>query len=343
MNFPQVSIIILNYNGGNVILNCIESVLKTTDISFEIILIDNNSSDNSHNICKERVQDIRLFENEENIGLAARNIGIKNAKGEFIVFLDSDTLVEKNWLKVLQESYQKNGDGLYQPKFLEMNNKNIISSAGNMINILGFAYSIGRGEKDIGQYDKFRKIGYAPGACTFSSINIIKKIGEIDPIFFAYHDDLDYGWRATLLGISSFYEPKSIVYHYVSHTLSWNSKKFFLLERNRWICILTLYSSKTIIKIFPLLFCLEIGIFAYFIIKGMGDVKIKAFFEILKLNKAIKNRKQRLQQHRKINDQKIIKDFVDDFHLTTTREIKKSSNLAKIIIYFSKLARKILL
>jgi len=232
---PLVSIIILNYNGGKIIIDCLESLFKTIDCDFEVILIDNGSSDNSHHKCKELFPEVKLIENKKNIGMAARNNGIKNSKGNFIVFLDSDTIVDPKWLKFLLESYNKHGEGLYQPLFLEKERKNIISSAGNMINILGLAISIGRGEEEQGQYNEFKKISYTPGACTFASIKTMKKIGDIEPIFFAYHDDLDYGWRGQLLDISSYYEPNSIVYHYGSSTLKWSSKKFFLLERNRWI------------------------------------------------------------------------------------------------------------
>lgn len=334
-----VSIIILNYNGGDVIVDCIRSVLKTKNVSFEIILIDNNSSDNSENKCDMLDPRIKLIKNKENIGLTARNLGIDSAKGEFIVFLDSDTIVQENWLKNLIISYEKNGDGLYQPKFLELDNRKIISSAGNMINLFGFAYSIGRGEEDYGQYEKFKKIGYAPGACTFASIDTIKKIGKIEPMFFAYHDDLDYGWRAQLLDIPSYYEPTSIVYHYVSHTLSWNSKKFFLLERNRWICLLTLYSRKTLYKILPMLILLEFGISFYFLVKGMGGTKIKSLFGIIKLNKEIKERKKTLQQTRKISDKEIVTNFVDDFLLSTSRKNNNSLLISNIITKLSKMAR----
>ena len=339
---PKTSIIILNYNGGKLIETCIKSVFNNS-MNFELILIDNNSSDNSQIICKKKFPKIILYENEQNIGLTARNIGIDKAKGEFIVFLDSDTVVEQNWLENLLESFKKNGEGLYQPKILEMNQDQVISSAGNMINIFGLPFSTGRGKKDNGQYDKFRKIGYTSGACTFTSIKIIKKIGVIDPIFFAYHDDLDYGWRGSLLNISSYYEPKSIIYHHVSHTLSWNSKKFFLLERNRWICLLTLYSTKTLIKLFPLLCILEIGIFGYFISKRMSGVKIKAFFDLIRLNNKIKKRKRSLQKLRKIDDHEIIENFVDDFFLTTSRELKQHSKISKIITLLSKFSKKLII
>ena len=100
-NVPLVSIIILNFNGGKHLEECIESVYETKEPSFEIILIDNNSSDNSQNICKEQFPEIILIQNDKNIGMAARNIGIEKAQGQYIVFLDSDTLVTFNWLSSL--------------------------------------------------------------------------------------------------------------------------------------------------------------------------------------------------------------------------------------------------
>ena len=243
-----VSIIILNFNGNQQILDCLESVFKTEDCEYEVILIDNNSSDNSQNIAKKKFPQINLFQLENNIGLSARNIGIEKSNGDYIVFLDSDTVVKQNSFKILISSFLKNGEGLYQPKLLDKTQPNLINSAGNMINIFGFGFSRGKGKEDNGQYEKFQTISYTSGACTFSSSEIIKKIGKIDEIFFAYHDDLDFGWRGQLLGISSYYEPKALVFHYGSPTLKWSEKKFYYLERNRWICILSLYSIKTLSK-----------------------------------------------------------------------------------------------
>ncbi len=97
-----------------------------------------------------------------------------------------------------------------------------------MINILVFGFAKNRGKIEDIKLDEFSKIGYTSGACTFSSLSTIKKIGDVDEIFFAYHDDLEYGWRASLLGINSFFEPKSKIYHRVSLTLKKSSKeKFF--------------------------------------------------------------------------------------------------------------------
>lgn len=343
-NDPFTSIIILNYNGGNDIFECIESVEQTKDCKYEIILIDNGSTDNSHIKCENEFPKIKLIKNEKNIGMSARNIGIENSKADFIIFLDSDTVVDKYWLKHLIESFKTHGEGLYQPKILEKQNRDIISSCGNLINIFGFGFAKERGKKDNVQFNKFSKIGYTSGACTFSSLDTIKKIGKIDDIFFAYHDDLEYGWRASLLGIDSFFEPCSRIYHRVSLTLEKSSpKKFFLTERNRFICLQTLYSRKTYYRIFPLILFLEIGIFMYFLIKGLGLMKLKTYFSLLKLNSKISEKRKNIEKIRIYSDVHIIKKFSDEFLLPhDVIPTKNSYKINSIMIFFSDKARKLI-
>jgi len=339
---PLVSIIILNFNGGKHIEECIESIYNTKEISLEVILIDNNSSDNSQNICKEKFPEIILIQNDKNIGMAARNIGVEKAQGQYIVFLDFDTVVTSNWLGSLLKSFETHGDGLYQAKVLRKLEKNKIGSTGNMINIFGLAYARGKGETDNGQYNQFLKVGYPPGCCVFTSKDVIKKIGKVEEMFFAYHDDVDYGWRAAMLGIPSYYEPNSVIYHLSSPTLQWGKKKFFLLERNRWICLLSLYSKKTLFKIFPILIITEIGIFFYFIRKGMGITKIHTFFSLLKLLPQINKRAQEINKKRIVPDQIIIQNFVDDLVFPTYIDKQSAPVENNVIRKLSKLTKKII-
>ena len=301
-----VSIIILNYNGGKIILECLKSVFQSKGCNFEVLVIDNNSTDNSHIISKKKFPEIILIQNKENLGIGARTIGLEKVKGDFIVFLDSDTIVDSNWLVELLDSYKENGEGLYQGKLLDMKDHSIINTAGNMINIFGLGYSRGKGEKDNGQYDRFQPISYTAGACTFGSAETMKKIGGVDFIFFLYHDDLDYGWRAWLQKIPSYYEPKALVYHLGSPTFQWSSKKFFYLERNRWICLLSLYSRRTLLKILPFLILIEIGMTIYFIIKGLGLSKLKSGFALFKVRNKINKRKKSFLETRKLSDKEIV-------------------------------------
>ena len=282
MEVEKISIIILNYNAGILLEKCISSVMKSNYRNFEIILVDNASEDNSHKNCKTRFPEIRLIENKENFGYCeGNNIGLRQMTGKYCVILNPDTEVESNWLDEFITEYKKHGDGLYQPKLLATDDKTRINSAGNMINIFGFGYSIGKGKKDAPKYNEFKIINYASGACLFTSKKTLETIGYFESYLFAYHDDLDLGWRASQLGIKSFYVPNAIVNHSESFSFKWNAKKFYLLERNRWYCLLTHYSKSTFYKLLPSLVVIEIMIYILFISKGMLKEKIRATRDIL--------------------------------------------------------------
>ena len=232
---PLVSIIILNYNAGNLLIDCVSSIQKSNYSNYEIILVDNISKDNSHKKCKENFPTIKLIENKENLGYCeGNNVGLRVAKGEYVVVLNPDTIVDSNWLNELLKAYQSNGEGLYQPKFLSTSDNSMLLSTGQMIQLFGFGYSRSKGDKDEKVFENIEQIDYASGTCLFTSKKILEKIGLFDPFLFAFHDDLELCWRASLNGINSFYVPKSIVYHPVEGTsFKWSPLKFTLMERNR--------------------------------------------------------------------------------------------------------------
>ena len=158
-----------------------ESISKTEYSNYEIILVDNASTDNSYKKCKEKFNNIHLIENEKNLGYCeGNNVGIRKAKGEYVAILNPDTKVEPNWLNELVTACKKQGDALYQPKILAFENR-IFESAGNMLHVFGFGYPKGRSEVDKGQYDNPEDIGYASGACLFTSMKVLDKIGHFDP------------------------------------------------------------------------------------------------------------------------------------------------------------------
>jgi len=247
---PLVSVIVLNYNAGELLLNCIKSIKKSAYKNLEIIVVDNISTDKSQKICKEKYPDIKLIQNDENLGYCeGNNIGIRNANGDFIIILNPDTIVEPNWLEPLLNAYNSFGEGLYQPKILSLDDTKILQSTGNMLHIFGFGFARDKGKNDNLMKKDVEKIGYASGTCLFTSRKVLDKIGLLDSFLFLYHDDLDLGWRAAQMGIDSFYVPDSIIYHAESYALKWSAKKFYWLERNRKYCLLTHYSKKTYTKI----------------------------------------------------------------------------------------------
>lgn len=339
---PLISIIILNYNSGHYLTNCIDSILKTNFKNFEIIVIDNKSTDNSHIRCKEKYNEIILIENEKNYGFCeGNNIGIKNARGDYIVILNPDTEVTVSWLSELLDAFKKNGEGLYQPKIMKLDKKNEIQSSGNMIQLFGFGFTRDRDILDKNQHKEIEEIGYPSGACLFTSVNVLKKIGMFEPFLFLYHDDLELGWRASMMGIRSFLVPKSIIYHAESPNLKWSSSKFFWLERNRKYCILTHYSKESLKKMKLSLFLVDLMVWIFYISKGFVKAKINADAEIRKNRKIIEEKRNDLESRRKIDDGAIINKFSDKIEVPEGISYDISNKLMNfILVRLSKKIRK---
>ena len=310
---PLVSIIILNYNAGELLLNCVESVFKTNYDNIEVIIVDNASKDQSHLKCKEKFDKIHLIENKENFGYCeGNNVGIRQAKGDFVVILNPDTIVSVNWLIEIISVYNIAGEGLYQPKILSLYENNVIQSTGNMLHLFGFGFARDKGVPDNNQRNKIEQIGYASGTCLFTSAKVLKKVGLFDSFLFLYHDDLDLGWRAAQIGIKSYYVPNSVIYHAESYSLKWSSKKFFWLERNRRYCIMTHYSKDTCKKMQISLILVEMMVWLFYLSKGFLSAKIRAELDIIKNKDQITSRYKELESKKLVSDKELIKLFPDE-------------------------------
>ncbi len=315
---PLVSVIVLNYNAGELLLNCIESIKKSAYKNLEIIVVDNISTDKSQKICKEKYPDIKLIQNDENFGYCeGNNIGIRKAKGDFIMILNPDTIVEPNCIRELIFAHERLGEGLYQPKILSLNEKQVLQSTGNMLHVFGFGFAKDKGRKDREIDEEIKKIGYASGTCLFTSRNVLDKVGLLDSFLFLYHDDLDLGWRASQIGINSYYVPKSKIYHVESYSLKWSAKKFYWLERNRKYCLLTHYSKNTYAKMYSSLCLVDLFVWFFYISKGFLGAKIKAELDIRRNRKFIETKYQELEQKKTVPDEKLIQEFPDEIFVPT--------------------------
>ena len=335
-----ISIIVLNYNAGELLLNCINSLKKSTYQNIEILVVDNISSDDSHTKCKKQFPDIKLIQNKKNLGYCGgNNVGIKEAKGEFIVILNPDTIVEENWLDEMFNAFNEFGDGLYQPKIISLNESDIIQSTGNMIHAFGFGFARDKGKKIIEKKEEIEKIGYASGTCLFTTKKVLEKVGLLDEFLFLYHDDLDLGWRAAQIGINSYYVPKSKIFHVESYSLKWSAKKFYWLERNRKYCLKTHYSKDTYKKMSFSLMLVDLSIWIFYISKGFLNAKIRAELDILKNKKIIENKYLELEKKKIISDKELIKKFPDEIFVPTN--VSEQSLNKKFNSLLTRLSKKV--
>ena len=123
-------------------------------------MVDNASTDKSYKEYTQKFPDVNLIENSKNLGYCeGNNVGIRATKGEFVVVLNPDTIVNPTWLHELLHAYKKNGEGIYQPKILATTDHDMLLSSGQFIQLFGFGYSRGKGETHIEGSNNIEKIG----------------------------------------------------------------------------------------------------------------------------------------------------------------------------------------
>jgi len=262
----MVSIIILNYNGKQFLETCLTSVINADYSNFEVIFVDNGSTDGSIGFVKERFGKnprLKIFRNKENLGFAeGNNVGVKYTSGEYIVFLNNDTEVDPKWLKELINVVKSDDHriGAAQSKLLLMDDRKRIDCAGGFIDHYGYANERGHGQIDKGQYDKIEEIFYAKGAGFIVRRKILKEVGLFDPKSFMYYDETDLCWRIWLRGYRIVFVPKSIVYHAAGSTISRIRKpvKRYFLTRNQMTTLIKNYNSKNVLKYLAVFITLEL-------------------------------------------------------------------------------------
>jgi GT2 family glycosyltransferase len=237
---PLISAIILNWNGEQILEECLLSLQRQTYRPLEIIVVDNASTDDSVSAVKAKFPDVRLIVNERNLGFGGgNNIGIRVSRGRYILILNNDAWLEPGCIEQLKRSIEKNRRyGACASKIFLEGEEDTLDAAG--ISIFPDGLSIGRGRLEKGYlYDREEEVFFSSGCACLYRREMLNDIGLFDEDFFAYADDTDMGWRAQLAGWKCIYNPKAIVYHKHSASSSaYSPLKAFLVERNRlWVAI----------------------------------------------------------------------------------------------------------
>ncbi len=238
---PRVSVIIVNYNRADLLLECLQSVVVQTYLNLEVLVVDNGSSDQSEEAVKSLVDPrICWIPLGENLGFAGGcNAGLRRAGGEFVALLNNDAVAERDWVEQLMAPMlNDSGTGMCASKILFFGGE-VIDKVGHLMYLDGQNRGRGTGERDNGQYDRREETLFPDGCAALYRREVMDQVGGFDEEFFAYGDDADLGIRIRLLGSKCQYVPEAIVHHRHSSTLgSYSPQKIFWVERNRfWLAM----------------------------------------------------------------------------------------------------------
>lgn len=257
MKNSLVSVIIVNFNGAKDLRACLSSLMKITYNNYEVIIVDNGSTDTSEKIAEEfkkKNEKIKVIfaKNKKNLGFAeGNNIGLKHSKGGLILLLNNDTIVTRNFLTLLVKEIKQNKKiGIIQPKVIFYKTNKLQSGSAFLTN-MGLLYYEGFGRNpNLRIFNKKKNIFSANGACILIKREVIKKTGLFDNDFFAYYEETDFCHRVLIAGYDILYLPTSKIYHKGGQT----SKKiaepyiFFHSYKNRLASLIKNFETYNMIR-----------------------------------------------------------------------------------------------
>lgn len=208
----------------------------------EVIVVDNASKQDEANIISERYPQVKVIHSKHNLGFAGgNNLGIKEAKGKYILIINNDTYFKEFNIDALIERLESSDRiGIVCPKLRFAWGSNTIQFAGytSLTNITVRNQAIGFGEEDHGQYDKGHPTPYAHGAAMLIKREAIKKVGLMPECFFLYYEEIDWSMMFTRAGYEIWYDPTCTVYHKESQTTGQNSPlRTYYITRNRLLLV----------------------------------------------------------------------------------------------------------
>lgn len=294
MQFPSVSIIIVNWNHGQYIRKCLDLLFAQEYNQFDICIVDNGSQDDSPNMIKDEYPGVKIWTFPDNRGFSkAFNWGVNQTTSDFVLSLNPDVFVRQEFLsEMVAAMYRNERVGIVSAKLLRVDNPTIIDSTGLFINRYRRPYDRGQGEIDRGQYDKSLEIFGACGAAALYRRSMLVDIAledeYFDEDFFSYYEDADLAWRAQLMGWSCRFAPHAVA----THLRGWGdtlrkrrgpSEDNYgprLALRNRWLMILKNDALRYFLLDFPFILFLELtrllymAVFTPDVLLGLKDILI---------------------------------------------------------------------
>lgn len=265
----KVSVVIVNFNGKKYICKCVDSVLRSIKVQSsltgvrvnstkgasrkgldlsdlgEVVVVENGSTDGSWELLEKKYKQnkiVKIIKSKENLFFAGgSNLGARKAKGEWLVFLNSDTVVDKDWLKELVKTAKKDKKLLLQPKILNMKMKGRIDNAGGKYVWPGVGIGIGRREKDNGQFDGEVEVDFANGTCLMIGKKFFFELSGFDEWYRFFYEDVDLNLRAKKKGGKAVVAGKSVIRHLGGVSFKQNvasDEVVFYLRRNRLVTVL---------------------------------------------------------------------------------------------------------
>jgi GT2 family glycosyltransferase len=241
-----ISAIIPTWNRADLLRSILANLAGQTRPPEQVIVVDNGSTDTTQLVARELGADIAVF--PENRGFAAAvNEGVARAKGDWVLILNNDVVLESEWLERLVASAEEENAWFAAGKLLRMDNVRTIDGSWDLVSRAAYAWRCGYGRTDGAIWSIRRKISLAPMTAALFHRRVFEQIGLLETRFESYYEDVDFGVRCALAGLEGIYEPAAVAMHMGKSTFGRrDSRVMFLTARNQVLLLAKHYPAETL-------------------------------------------------------------------------------------------------
>lgn len=325
---PTVSVVILSWNSAGFLQTCIESVLSQTFPNIELVVMDNHSSDQAMELVRQQYPQLRIIENETNLGFAkAHNKGIRETTGDYYLPLNPDVVLSATYVSHMVSALAAKDDFVGSASgrvyFSDSQGKpgQIIYTTGHLLTRNRKPSNRGYKQADNGQFEQPDHIFGVNGACPLFRRAMLEDVAVdgqyFDETFFLYGDDYDLGWRAQLLGWKAIYVPQAIARHVGKGSGGLNTPYIqFQYARNRYIEIYKNDLWPHFWRDLPYIIVYEIFWQAHTLLTNPRRIgpHIRAAWAFLKMLPELRVQRQKVQSRKKVSD-KYMRSLFSGFRL----------------------------
>ena len=282
---PEISVIIVNWNGKRFLDDCLSALRRQTFRDFETILVDNDSHDGSAEYVRSRFPEVRVLALDKNHGFTGGNLaGYELASGRLIALINNDTEAHPGWLRAMRDAARTfSSAGSFASKMMYFDDRQRIENCGFDVDAAGTTVDLGRDEWDCPKWNLPRKVFGACGGAAVYRRSMLDHTGFLDPDFFMIYEDVDLSFRAQLFGYECVYVPQAVVYHrYRSSLKQLPALQVFYSQRNTDFVFLKNLPLRLLLRSAPRRLLYELGSALYFLRLGAGLPFLRAKCSVLR-------------------------------------------------------------
>ena len=299
------SVVVLTHGEEPWVVDAVDAILASTGIDVEVILVDNDGVQAT--VAAVEARGARVLRPGGNIGFAKGcNTGASAATGDVVVFINSDAIVESDTLAKLAAVAVQPDVGIATATVVLAEDPPRLNSQGNEVHFLGFGWS-GRFGEPVDTTGEPRPVCAASGAAMAVRRELWERLGGFCEEYFIYHEDAEISIRCWQQGLRVVVVPDAVVVHHYEFTR--HARKYYLLERNRLLFVLTLYERRTLLALAPLLLAAEVALLCLAVAEGMWRHKIAGWRWIASHRRWVRERRKLVQDERVRRDTEVFRRF----------------------------------